>query len=88
MAVVLCEPLCSLSLRHILILLRAFAALESPKLFSSLILVDPVILKPYDREEQAPADVRVTDLIYGSLNRRSVWPSKYVALLGDFSQLY
>jgi len=58
----------------------AFAALENPKLFSSLILVDPVIIKPYDREEQGLSDVRVTDLVYSSLNRRSVWPSKEEAL--------
>ncbi|KAF9450037.1 hypothetical protein P691DRAFT_811281 [Macrolepiota fuliginosa MF-IS2] len=59
-----------------------FAALENPKLFSSLILVDPVIIKPYDTEEQGLADHRTDGLIYGALNRREVWSSKEEALAG------
>lgn len=60
-----------------------FAALENPKVFSSLILVDPVIIKPYDQEEdQGQVDARVTGLLNGALNRRSVWPSKEEALAG------
>ncbi len=58
--------------------LRVFAALENPKLFSSLILIDPVIIKPYDREEQGLVDVRTTGLILGALNRRTTWSSKYI----------
>ncbi|KAF5350679.1 hypothetical protein D9756_008735 [Leucocoprinus leucothites] len=57
-----------------------FAALENPKLFSSLVLIDPVIIKPYDRQEQGLADSRTNGLIYGALNRRESWPSKEDAL--------
>lgn len=42
-------------------------------------LVDPVILKPYDAKEQEIADQRMFDLVIGALSRRDTWPSKYAA---------
>ncbi|KAJ3564589.1 hypothetical protein NP233_g8198 [Leucocoprinus birnbaumii] len=68
---------------HMVAALReTFAALENPKLFSSLILIDPVIIKPYDLEEHAHADSRTNNLIYGALSRREEWLSREDALTG------
>jgi len=57
-----------------------FAALENPKLFSSLILIDPVMIKPCNEEEQVIVDGQATRLISSALNRRSIWSSREEAL--------
>jgi hypothetical protein len=41
-------------------------------------LVDPVIIKPYDTKEHGLADHRTGGLIHSALNRRDSWPSKHV----------
>ncbi|PFH44988.1 hypothetical protein AMATHDRAFT_10265 [Amanita thiersii Skay4041] len=53
------------------------AALTNPKLFSSLILVDPVLVKPL-----RPTDPKghTDGFILGALSRREVWSSKEEAL--------
>ncbi|KAG5637889.1 hypothetical protein H0H81_002774 [Sphagnurus paluster] len=57
---------------------RTLAALTQPKLFASLILVDPVIVKPtgnlIHKSEHADR------LVVGSILRRESWPSREAAL--------
>lgn len=52
--------------------------MEHPELFSSLMLIDPVILEPYATKELELSNPRVNVNIIGALNRRETWPSKYV----------
>lgn len=52
------------------------AALTYPRLFSSLILVDPIIIRPGHFEECE--DAYLVALALGALQRRDVWPSRYV----------
>ncbi|KAF7762184.1 hypothetical protein Agabi119p4_8777 [Agaricus bisporus var. burnettii] len=58
----------------------AVAALEHPELFSSLMLIDPVILEPYATKELELSNPRVNVNVIGALNRRETWPSKEEAL--------
>ncbi|KAJ3488672.1 hypothetical protein NLJ89_g11591 [Agrocybe chaxingu] len=54
----------------------ALAAHLYPALFSALILLDPVIAKPFEHD---PKD-RPVDLAAAALNRRETWPSREEAL--------
>lgn len=79
--VALCKPIAPLYSGALLIsVFRALAALENSKLFSSLILIDPVMIKPCNEEEAIIVDGQATYLVSGALNRRSTWSSKYVVL--------
>jgi hypothetical protein len=50
-----------------------------PNLFSSLILIDPVIVKPPDTKPgYADSQPHTDNLILGALMRRDTWSSKYV----------
>ena len=51
-----------------------------PKLFSSLVLIDPVIVKPPSTEQEYAEGTqeRTDNLILGALMRRDTWSSKYV----------
>jgi hypothetical protein len=51
---------------------RALAACIFPALFTSLILVDPVILEPADLGQLTKSD----GLAFGALGRREQWPSQ------------
>ena len=51
----------------------SLAAAFYPALFTSLILVDPVITSPNDRTHRDHA----SDLAFGALRRRDTWPSRY-----------
>ena len=53
--------------------ISALAAINYPKLFEALVLVDPVILVP-------KADIRdfVEPLVVGAVQRREEWPSLQV----------
>ncbi len=61
---------------------RTLAAIYHPALFSSLILVDPVIL--YPKPPYATRDGNSNTLAVGALGRRWVWRSKL--LLFSFSR--
>ncbi|KAJ8521478.1 hypothetical protein ONZ45_g1827 [Pleurotus djamor] len=50
------------------------AALTYPSLFSSLILVDPVIIKPHYYEDMK--DTHIIDMAYGAIMRRASWKSR------------
>ncbi|TFK19251.1 hypothetical protein FA15DRAFT_674601 [Coprinopsis marcescibilis] len=52
-----------------------------PKLFDSLVLIDPVMAKPYQTEEVSKMSHGKTDaLLLGSLTRRDTWKSREDAL--------
>jgi len=65
--------------RHSLFLLpitySSLAAAFYPSLFTSLILVDPVVLRPNDRKLLRVDNT--SDLAFGALGRRDTWPSRY-----------
>lgn len=60
------------------ILNSTLAALTHPALFSSLILIDPVIVKP--KHNISVESVAAGRLVLGALMRRDTWPSQYVTL--------
>ncbi|KAF8153181.1 hypothetical protein B0H34DRAFT_677358 [Crassisporium funariophilum] len=55
---------------------NTLAASLYPRLFHSLVLVDPVIIRPYDNQGRD----RVLDLAAGALSRRDTWASREEAL--------
>ncbi|KIM43145.1 hypothetical protein M413DRAFT_26330 [Hebeloma cylindrosporum] len=55
----------------------SLAAAFYPSLFTSLILIDPVIISPNDRKGR---EGRGPDLASGALSRRDTWPSRAAAL--------
>ena len=59
---------------------RTLAAQMFPKLFSSLVLIDPVIVKPPSTEQEYAEGTqeRTDNLILGALMRRDTWSSKSV----------
>lgn len=65
--------------------LRALAAIVHPTLFSSLILVDPIIF-PYvgegmlDPRAGVPDSIDRSKTVIGAIQRRDRWSSRYVAL--------
>ncbi|RDB23617.1 Peroxisomal membrane protein LPX1 [Hypsizygus marmoreus] len=56
------------------------AALTHPALFSSIFLIDPVIVKPPFPDVAIPASQRVDQLVLGALTRRDTWSSTDEAL--------
>jgi hypothetical protein len=66
------------------ILYSTLAALTHPALFSSLILIDPVIVKP--KNDITIESVAAGQLVLGALMRRDTWPSQYIPL-SPYSQL-
>lgn len=54
---------------------RTLAALTHPALFSSLVLIDPVIVKP--KPDTSVESVAAAQLVLGALMRRESWPSRY-----------
>ena len=59
---------------------RTLAAQMFPKLFSSLVLIDPVIVKPPSTEQEYAEGTqeRTDNLILGALMRRDTWSSRSV----------
>ncbi|TFK31945.1 Alpha/beta hydrolase family-domain-containing protein [Crucibulum laeve] len=58
----------------------ALAAIIHPQLFSSIVLVDPVIIKPTDDINSMLHDPHTSTLVLGSLTRRETWSSREEAL--------
>ena len=54
--------------------LRSLAAAMFPQLFTSLILIDPIILRPWEKKHLATIEF----MVKGALNRRDTWSSRYV----------
>jgi hypothetical protein len=68
-----------ISILPMLILFRALSALRQPKLFSSLVLVDPVIV-PYDPKLRRFETKRWAQFARGAIVRKVEWASKREAL--------
>ena len=59
--------------------LRTIATENYPQLVDSLVLVDPVIPKPFVSEESLAVSEGKTDgLLIASLSRRDTWNTRYV----------
>lgn len=78
------------------VLSRALAVINNPTMFSSLVLVDPVVLPPpppgkFESWVEALRDFSsIMGFVDGALTRRSTWKSRFVAhlsslLLSDYS---
>jgi pimeloyl-ACP methyl ester carboxylesterase len=55
----------------------ALVAINYPALFSSLVLVDPIVIQPYMLGSKSEA---LYDLVMGAIQRREHWPSREEAL--------
>lgn len=83
LAVALCKKVHCPSSTRAHPVFRVHAAVSHPKLFSALILLDPVIVLPLIGEGMAWADYwgaldPLTALLDGAVARRNGWGSKYV----------
>ncbi|KAF9011869.1 Alpha/Beta hydrolase protein [Cyathus striatus] len=56
------------------------AAIQHPELFSAVIAVDPVVIKPWGTSKQRCRDAHTDNLTLGALLRRDTWASKEEAL--------